>query len=224
MSGLLVEDAPLTHRVQLPAASGPHPTVLMLHGRSGDENVMWVFARALPPEWLALAPRAIHPDPEGGYAWLHSSRHPRKRDEWPTLAMFDDAVEAILNFIHILPTRYNADLNRLYLMGFSQGAATAYALALQHPTLVKGVAGLVGFAPLSPAGRGAGGEWPRPIAGLSIFAAIGLTDPLIPLEIARAGVQTLRAAGATVDAREYATGHKLNAQGMRDLRQWWAAR
>ena len=60
----------LIHRVAQPAGPGPHPTVLMLHGRSGDENVMWVFARALPPDWLIVAPRAIQPDPAGGFsAW-----------------------------------------------------------------------------------------------------------------------------------------------------------
>ena len=44
---LAADAGDLTHRVARPAGPGPHPTVLMLHGRSGDENVMWVFALSL---------------------------------------------------------------------------------------------------------------------------------------------------------------------------------
>ena len=207
--------AKLIHRVRQPDASGPHRTVVMLHGRSGDENVMWVFARALPAHWLIVAPRAIASDPDGGYAW-----HPRKPNEWPAIELFDSAVESILHFIRALPALYQADLNHIYLMGFSQGAAAAYATALKHRELIKGIAGLVGFVPV---GAVAGGEV-QPLSGLPIFMAVGRTDPTIPLEIAQACAHTLRAAGARLDERLYDTGHKLNAEGMRDLKAWWEKR
>lgn len=205
--------AGLLHRVRQPQRPGPHPAVVMLHGRSGDENVMWVFARALPVHWLVVTPRAITTDPDGGYAW-----HPRKPDEWPAIGMFDSAVGAIAHFIHALPALYQADLNQIYLMGFSQGAAAAYATALKYRGWVKGIAGLVGFA---PAGADVSAQ---PLAGLPIFMAVGRTDPTIPLEVSAACAQTLRAAGAMLDERIYDTGHKLNADGMRDLKAWWAER
>ncbi len=205
--------AGLVHRVRETDAPGPRRTVVMVHGRSGDENVMWVFARALPAPWLMVAPRAITPDPDGGYAW-----HPRKPNEWPAIGMFDNAVESIAQFIRALPALYHADLNHIYLMGFSQGAAASYATALKYPGLAQGIAGLVGFAPL---GVDTG---MHPLAGLPIFMAVGRSDPTIPLEIAQRCAQTLRAAGAALDERIYDTGHKLNAEGMRDLKQWWTER
>jgi phospholipase/carboxylesterase len=217
----LVQDGPglalagLVHRVEEPSMPGPHPTIVMLHGRSGDENVMWVFARTVPRDWLRVAPRAIKPDPEGGYTW-----HPRKRDEWPSRVMFDEAVAAVVKLVRALPELYHADPERLYLMGFSQGAATAYAAALQHPGLVRGIAGLVGFMPT-------GGEAvlsAAPLAGLPVFMAVGKRDPTIPLEMAEACARALRQAGARVEYRVYTTGHKLDAQGMRDLQRWWKER
>lgn len=209
MTARLVTHSPagLFHRVRAPQSVGPPPTVILLHGRGGDENVMWVFERTLPARWLVVAPRAPTPDPGGGFVW-----HPRQPNEWPTLEMFDDAAETLAHFIHALPALYNADLNQLYLMGFSQGAALAYAAAFKHPALIKGIAGLVGFLP--PGGEGR-------LNGLPIFLAIGQQDPLIPLELARASAEQLRQAGAEVDAREYDTGHKLDAAGMRDLKAWW---
>jgi phospholipase/carboxylesterase len=176
---------------------------------------MWVFSRVLPEEWLAVAPRGIKRDPAGGYAW-----HPRQRDEWPSLAMFDEAVSAVARFIEALPGLYKADPEQIYLMGFSQGAATAYATAMRNPGLVKGIAGLVGFVPVQcdDAVRIAA------LSELPIFMAVGRQDPLIPYTRSQACARTLRATGADLTYREYETGHRLNAQGVRDLRAWWGER
>jgi phospholipase/carboxylesterase len=184
----------------------------MLHGRSGDEDAMWIFSRALPEEWLAVAPRGIKEDPEGGYAW-----HPRQRDEWPPLRHFDNAVAAVVEFIESLPELYDADPDRIYLMGFSQGAATAYATAIRHPGLVQGIAGLVGFVPVECDTA----VETKVLKGLPIFMAVGKEDPHIPYTRAQNCAQTLKETGADLTYREYEIGHRLNAQGMRDLEEWW---
>jgi phospholipase/carboxylesterase len=184
----------------------------MLHGRSGDENAMWIFARVIPRNWLVLSPRGIKPDLSGGYAW-----HPRQRDEWPALDKFDEAVEALKRFIEALPTLYDADADRLYLMGFSQGAATSYAIAMRHPGLIKGLAGLVGFVPV---GCDAAVEI-AVLKDLPIFMAVGKRDIYIANTRAQNCAQTLQAAGAELSYHEYDTGHRLNAAGVKELKAWW---
>jgi phospholipase/carboxylesterase len=206
------EQTGLVHRVLEPGVDGPHPTVVMLHGRSGNEDVMWVFQRALPKDWLVVAPRAIKTDPDGGYAW-----HPRQRDEWPSLAMFDEAVTAVVQFIHALSDLYNADPDQIYLMGFSQGAATSYASAMQHPGLIKGIAGLVGFMPVDCQTA----VETAALSNLPILMIVGLEDETIPPERSKKCAETVQAAGADLTYKEYETGHRLNAQGMRDLKNWW---
>jgi phospholipase/carboxylesterase len=214
----LVTDGPtldatgLIHRVRQPAASGPHPTVVMIHGRSGDEDVMWIFASTVPDDWLIVAPRAIRNDPNGGYSW-----HVRKHDTWPTLAEFDAAVDAIVRFIRALPELYAVDAHRIYLMGFSQGTALAFATALRNPGLIKGIAGLVGFVPEGYDAETVG----APLAGLPVFMAAGRSDPRIPIERARASAEILRRAGASLEYHEYETEHKLTPDAIRDLKQWW---
>lgn len=204
--------AGLIHRVARPAGPGPHPTVVMLHGRAGNEDVMWVFARAVPQEWLLVAPRGIKQDPMGGYSWRL-----RERDEWPTLVQFDVPVGAVVDFIQALPDLYDADLDNLYLMGFSQGAATAYAVAMRYPDLVQGIAGLVGFVPMDCDDLLTADV----LAGLPIFMAVGKNDDRIPYERSLACAQTLNLAGAELEYQEYDTDHRLNADGMRDLQAWW---
>jgi phospholipase/carboxylesterase len=175
---------------------------------------MWIFRRSAPKDWLVVAPRAIRDDADGGYAW-----HPRGRDEWPTLGMFGEAVAAIVRFIEALPALYNANLERLYLMGFSQGAAAAYAVAINRPGLVKAIAGLVGFIP----GDCGGPEGRAALRGLPIFMAVGKEDERIPYERAQSCAELLRQVGADLSYHEYDTGHRLNADGMRDLRAWLSA-
>jgi len=211
----IIQQTGLIHRVQQPEGDGPFPTVVMLHGRAGTEDVMWVFAKTIPQNWLMVAPRGIRLDPDGGYDW-----RPRGQDEWPPLNAFDEAVTAVARFIHALPNLYNADPSQIYLMGFSQGAATSYATAMQKPGLVQGIAGLVGFVP---------GECGKMVEtavlrDLPIFMAVGKQDETVPYEQSQTCAETLRNAGADLTYGEYETGHKLNAQGVRDLKAWWAKR
>lgn len=205
----------LAHRVLLPAGAGPHPTVVMLHGLSGDDRVMWIFAPRLPAGWLLVAPRAPHPEPRGGHAWL-----PRAPHEWPAMDRFAPAAARIERLIEALPATYGADPEAIYLMGFSQGAAAAFATTLRRPDLVRGVAGLVGFMPSSCEALADG----RPLAGKPAFLAAGRRDPLVPLGQARAAAEVLRAAGADLTYAEYETGHKIGVRGMNDLGAWWSAR
>ncbi len=213
--GTAVATSGLIHRVLEPEGPGSYKTVVMLHGRSGNEDVMWIFAKTIPPGWLLVAPRGIKPDPAGGYDW-----RPRSQDEWPTLSQFDQAVDAVTRFIHALPRLYNANPEEIYLMGFSQGAATAYAAALRHPGLVQGIAGLVGFMPIACDAALEG----SPLNDLPIFMAVGKRDPLIPIERAAGCAQTLYVANSRLEYREYDAGHKLNAAGLRDLQTWWRER
>ncbi len=205
----------LIHRVWEPDNEGPYKTVVMLHGRSGSENVMWIFARTVPPDWLVVAPRGIKDDSAGGYAW-----HPRRRDHWPSLKEFDEASAAVHQFIRALPQLYDADPDHIYLMGFSQGAATAYATAIRYPGIVQGIAGLVGFVPTE---CDAALET-SPLKDLPIFMAVGKKDPLIPLSRTSGCAQVLTMAGTHLEYHEYDTGHKLNAEGFQDLTRWWLAR
>jgi phospholipase/carboxylesterase len=211
-NGPALQQSGLIHRVCLPESDGPHKTVVMLHGRSGNEDVMWIFAQTIPADWLIVAPRGIEADPGGSFSWRL-----RQRDEWPTLEQFDEAVTAVTQFIHALPDLYHADPAQIYLMGFSQGAAAAYATAMRHPGLVQGIAGLVGFIPTNCDSA----LDDSPLIDLPVFMAVGKRDPLIPPERAAGCAQTLTMAGTNLEYHEYDTGHKLNRAGMLDLSAWW---
>lgn len=204
-------EAGLAYRYQIPDGSGPYPTAVLLHGRIGDEEVMWVFRKTIPKPWLVVAPRAPLAE-QGLYSWQIQTA----ADRWPDLTAFRPAVDALSRFLRAMPRLHNADPDRLYLMGFSQGAAVAWAVALSRPELVRGVAGLVGFAPSAPTGDIGGA-----LRGTPVFMAVGTEDPTIPYAQSQLAADLLRHAGADLEYHEYPTGHKLSAAGMHDLRNWF---
>ena len=212
-SGPEYDEAGLAYRLQMPAGPGPYPLAVLLHGRLGDEDVMWLFRRVVSRPWLVVAPRAIVPESPRGFSW-----HAQPHGQWPELSVFDPAVDALLRFLTAMPRLYNADPDRTVLMGFSQGAAVAYATALRQPSVCRGIAGLVGFvphvAPEAVAGR---------LTRLPVFMAVGEQDETVPPDESRRAAAVLRAAGAALDYRAYPTGHKLTAAALDDLQTWLAS-
>ena len=201
----------LEHRARVPeGAEGQRwPAVVLVHGWLGNENVMSIFERTLPPEVVAVSPRAPLPMDDDSFGWY-------SRDEDP--ATFAAGLEALRAFVRGVPEAYPVDPAKVLLMGFSQGAAMSYALLLSDPPLVAGVAGMAGFLP-EPAE-----PWATPgkLAGKPVFMAHGTKDETVPIAQAQRAAELLRKAGAEVAFHEYEVGHKMNAEGMRVLKAWLA--
>ena len=204
----------LVHRARVPEARGGQrlPAVVMVHGWQGNEKVMGIFERAVPKGTIVVSPRAPVEVAAESHGWFQV-----EGGEPSFLA----GLEALQSFVRQLPQAYPVDPLRVLLMGFSQGASMCYALLSKEPELMMGVAGLAGFLP------GPARQWLAPgrLAGKQVFIAHGTADEKVPVGQARAARDDLVRAGATVAYHEYEdVGHKLNAQGVRDLTQWLAAR
>jgi phospholipase/carboxylesterase len=198
-------------KVRTPAGPGPHPLVLMVHGLAGDENVMWVFASRLPENALLVAPRALYPAGQGGYTW-----HVHREDEWPSVDDLKPAAEALLGLI--TPEHFpDADLEQVSAVGFSQGAAVLYTLALTHPGRLRALAGLAGFLPEGAENLAAA----EPLKNLPVFVAHGVRDERVPVERARRAVEVLEQAGADVTYCEDDVGHKLSLNCFKALERFF---
>ncbi len=207
-SGPALDSLGLIHRARIPPGKGIHPTLVMVHGLQGTEDVTWIFARAAGPEWLIVSPRAPYKADEG-YTWNTSSNY---RDP----ASYQDGLSALTRFVEGLPDVYPVDRSRLVMLGFSQGAAMSYAYAASHPT--TGVAALSGFVP----------HWLddqlSAFRGLPVLILHGAKDDRVPIARAREDRDRLVQAGAQVTYHEEEVGHKVGASGMRILTGWLAER
>lgn len=196
-----------TIRERKPDSSQVLPVILMLHGWTGDENSMWLFASRLPASAYIIAPRGIYAAPMGGYGWEVKSKAGRA-----SLSDFNLAVERLEDLL----TGKNfpqADLQRLHIIGFSQGAAMAFSYSLLHPEGVRTITSLSGFMP--------GGVesliQDQPFNGIPVFLAHGTRDEMVPIQQAWIAAGLLERAGASVWACEDDIGHKLSASCFKGL-------
>jgi phospholipase/carboxylesterase len=193
-----------------PAAQEPRRLLLLVHGWTGDENSMWVFAHNLPAGYHVVAPRAPYVTQPSGYSWRpqESGGHDR-----PTFEQLRPAVEALIQVIQALASSNRLDASRLDAMGFSQGAALVSALALLHPERVGRAALLAGFVP-------AGAETlvgARPLQDKPFFVGHGTRDERVPIAEAQRSVELLERAGAKVTYCDDDVGHKLSLKCLRAL-------
>jgi phospholipase/carboxylesterase len=198
-------------RVHAPDGPGLHPVLMLLHGWTGDEESMWVFARRLPKHYYMIAPRGTDSTPLGGYGW-----HPYRSDSWPWVDDFKPAIESLLGILHE-ENFPGADFSAPAWVGFSQGAAMIYSLAMLFPKKVSLLAGLSGFLPQGAEALGRN----RPLMGKSVFVTHGTKDELVDVERARSAVKLLEEAGANVTYCEEDVGHKLSAPCFNSLEKFF---
>lgn len=200
-----------TFRVQPPDANTLDASVMLLvHGWSGDENVMSVFTSRFPTTRWYLAPRAPFPTPDGGFGWFIPSD-----GQHATLEDFRPQVEGVLSWLDIWGKGSDVDVSQLDLMGFSQGAAMVLCVALFHPERVRRIAVLSGYLP-------AGSEvvlTDHLLEGKRILVAHGLRDEVISIDRAHDAVNKLRQAGADVEFCSSDIGHKLSAHCMKAVQR-----
>jgi phospholipase/carboxylesterase len=208
-----VPDLSLTHAV-VPARAGeaPHPCLLLLHGRGADERDLLGLSAALDPRLLCVSVRAPLRAPGlPGYEW-----HGSLRTGTPEPVSMLQSLQRLRRLLVDLPSAYPADPARLFVLGFSQGAAMALALSAAEPASVAGTLALSGF-------------WPQvaraeALRGKRAFVAHGDADPVLPPAFGRAIRDALAAAGAEVDYREYPMGHQIVPAELGDIHAWLADR
>jgi len=199
-----------------PARSAPARLLLLLHGWTGDEDSMWVFVQNFPRDYWMIAPRAPYVAEQGGYTW----RPPQSGGRgWPGLEDFRPAGEALIALMEAYAAANNLEAEAFDVMGFSQGAALAIALALTYPRRIGRAAVLSGFLP-----AGSEERLPeRPLNGKPFFVAHGTRDEMVRIEYAHRTVEFLEQAGARVTSCEDEVGHKVGAACLRALEHFFGS-
>jgi phospholipase/carboxylesterase len=195
----------LVHR--LVTARPGRPTLLALHGRGGREEDLLGLAGALDGAGV-LAPRGPEPQPSG-YAWF---RH--HRVGVPVAESLDLRLAEVAGWLEEVVRREGL-IAPLPAVGFSNGGMMAGALASARPDLVGDVALLSSAYPLPEEVLALGG-----LRGRRVLASGGEDDPFLPADVAAAGVEAYRRAGAEVTARWHPGGHGIREEEVRDLARW----
>lgn len=183
------------------------PTLLLLHGTGGDESDLLPLGRALLPGAALLSPR--------GKVLEHGMpRFFRRLAE----GVFDvpDLIartRELAGFIRDAVTTYGLDAERLFAVGFSNGANIAGSLLLLEPGLLRGAVLFRAMVPLEP-------ERLPSLAGTSVLVAGGRDDPIVPRTNTERLIELLRSCGADVTVEWQSGGHGLTQGDVDAARRW----
>ena len=106
--------------------------------------------------------------------------------------------------------------SRIVLAGFSQGAAMTLYVGMRHPKPLLGLMVLSGYLVLEdePTGAPAG----------PLFFGHGRHDEMVSIAGGRHAYEAVKRQGAVAEWHDYAMGHEVCPEEIRDIRSWLHAR
>ncbi len=208
----------LYHLIRQPAQQAAHlpPLIVLLHGVGSHERDLFDLAQYFDPQCLVISARAPNVLGPRSFAWYPV--------EFTATGPIIDAESAedsrliLLRFIDELIAAYGVDAQRVYLMGFSQGAIMSLAVALTQPEKVAGVVAMSGR--LLPELKPQIVEAER-LRDLPILMTHGRRDPIIPISEARAASNYLSTLPLKLTYREYDMGHQITVESLTDIVAWF---
>jgi phospholipase/carboxylesterase len=190
---------------------GPHPALILLHGRGTDENDLLGLTPSFDPRLLVVALRAPYGFPYGGYTWFDlDEQNGINKDQLMT------GCDALIQCLDEIQQKYPVDAKRIFLFGFSMGAMMSLTVSLTNPHRFKGIIAHSGLLPKEDKVKY---QWNN-LDGISFLIAHGTYDPIVPVELSRQANQRLLDAKADVLYREYPIQHSISEESLNDAAVW----
>lgn len=186
-----------------------------MHGYGSNERDLFELSRYIPDSFIVISARAPY-TVDRGYRWFDRDKSQQKFEAVKT--ELESSRKLVLKFVEELGRKYHTNGNRIYIMGFSQGAIMSYAAGLTMPTAVRGIGILSGLLP-QPIREQT--QKSAALSKLRIFIAHGTTDNILSYADAKAGNDYLVSIGLKPEFHTYAgMEHTISAEVLSDLIKW----
>lgn len=192
------------------------PVIFMLHGYGSNEEDLFSFANALPPEYTIISFRAPYHLASFGYAW-YMINFDADQNNWSDTKQAIESRDLIMQAIEEACRVYDLDTRNVTLLGFSQGSILSMAVALSYPKKIRNVIALSGYLNKDIIKEG----YEREHHSMTHFyISHGSSDQVIPVEWARQTPAILDSIGVKYRYEEFPVGHGVSPQNFYSFREW----
>lgn len=203
-------DLGFVHRFRSGAPGSPD-TLVVLHGTGGNENDLLGLAQTVAPGAAVISPR-------GKVLEAGAPRFFRRLAE----GVFDPAEvrasgEELAEFIRAAVTRYELDPNRVFALGYSNGANIASTVMLIEPVLIRAAVLIRPMLVFEP-------EEKADLTGKAALISAGRVDPIVPTVNVEKLVRLLEERGAEVTLKWQLGGHNLVPSEIKEAADWLGLR
>lgn len=196
--------------------SSPAPLLVLLHGYGSNELDLYSFADELQDELHIVSLRAPHSLGGHGFAW-YSINFDADQNKFSDLDEAKVSLHKIDTFIDEFIKEKPIDTNKVFVLGFSQGAILSYGLSL-NTSKIQHVIALSGYL-----NEDLITSWPENHP-TDYFISHGSVDQVIPVTWARKAPVLLNEKGIKNSFQEYPVGHGVHPQNFYDFKAWIAER
>lgn len=205
---------------QQPMEGTRPPLLVLLHGVGSNEHDLFGLAPELDPRFRIVSARGPLTRGQGSYAWFDVQFLPGGSFVINP-EQLDASRQRLITFLREAVDAYEADPDRIYLMGFSQGTIMSLTIALTEPKLLAGVVAISGRIPpevqpwLAPA---------EETAGLPVIVTHGRADTVISIAWAHRARETLEQQRVALTYREHSGGHSIPPAMLAEVAAWLTQR
>ncbi len=206
----------LAYQIRKSTIDNP-PLLVLLHGYGSNDEDLFSFASELPKELLIVSARAPLSLGFGSYAWYSINFETTQNKKFSNLDEARESLDQIEEFIDEIIDKYKVNTDKIFLLGFSQGAILSYALAMRNPLKIKYILPLSGYInnELIPKNLTA-----DDCNNLDFFISHGTVDQVLPIDWSRNSLSILDSLKISYTFNEYPVGHGINPQNFNDFKNW----
>lgn len=203
--------------LELSPAHQPTRALVLLHGVGSHERNMLELAPILTEDRLAVSLRAPLTLGPNAFGWFHVQFMPAGPvHNWSEAkASFSILEDSLVD----LSKKTGISLEKITVLGFSQGAIMTIGLALQSHLDLEGYIASSGRT--LPEFADTAKRSPRTAAkARKVFLSHGIQDSKLPIQLGRNSEKILREAGAQLTYKEYLADHGITQDFILDAKKW----
>ena len=203
----MTDDIGFVHRFVPAEDKTSAETLVVLHGTGGDENDLIGIGQTIAPGAAILSPR-------GNVLEKGAPRFFKRLAE----GVFDpkevrSRAEELSRFIRAAISKYGLNPERVFALGYSNGANVASTVMFIEPGLFRGAILLRPMVVFEP------GERPD-LNGAGVLISAGRMDPIVPIKSVERLVELFELSHAEVTLKWQVAGHNLLPSEVREAADW----